>query len=377
MASEIVPFIDKDQLATMREFVDYLKTNSALPANENAGQVMMKLQAAKDMGLTPTQALTGIAFVNGKLAVFGAAAASLMVKHGYNLSWGECTDKVATLKVSKEGRGEHPETFTIEDARKAGLAGKPGPWTLYTRDMLRWKALARARNFFCPEVGGGLPIKEDYQELETVTQPIDEAKIREEQERAIETVRAKRRAAKVEAQGVVEVPKNDPAGAMEAIVEAAATAPTPEEIAAAAPVIIASKEQVAAFVAKCGGEKWAKKHCLRTLGHDSLDLASADDLQKMLATLEPRPVDETLEQVAAQEQGQPAKNSTVERIKAAWLDPSLSAATIAQRSSANALDRACAFVTKRTACKLANLTPTESEQVLSAILERNAASPKK
>jgi len=362
MASEIVPFIDKDQLATMREFVDYLKTNAALPANENAGQVMMKLQAAKDMGLTPTQALTGIAFVNGKLAVFGAAAASLMVKHGYNLAWGECTALTATLKVSKEGRGEHSETFTIDDAKKAGLAGKAGPWSLYTRDMLRWKALARARNFFCPEVGGGLPIKEDYQETEKELLQAAPEKIEEAQDNAkaaIEDAKKRRKAAKDE--------------------ETVTVQPEAQPFEDEKETLLASKAQIAALTKEMGGDTWFKKAMRRKFGHDNSYALTAEQANALKADLHPsgvQAVEKTLAEVAEKEkaQGDAAKGSTVDRIRAAWADPSLHASALAIRTP-DTLERVIQAKVRKDAT-LDNLTPTEAETFLSLVLERNATAPK-
>jgi hypothetical protein len=451
MASEIVPFIDKDQLATMREFVDYLKTNSALPANENAGQVMMKLQAAKDMGLTPTQALTGIAFVNGKLAVFGAAAASLMVKHGYNLAWGKCSATTATLKVSKEGRGEHSETFTIDDAKKAGLAGKAGPWTLYTRDMLRWKALARARNFFCPEVGGGLPIKEDYQETEKELLHAESGKIEEAQDNAkaaIEDAKKRRKAAKAIAHEATFEPEAKafedeaaPAVGVNMAAEVESEVATVTEIWAAwlderlpknvlenrranelelfrflnatlgtqvrdmgalsaedkakslaaiherndgmltekPETLLASQAQVSALAKAMGGETWFKKAMRRKFGHDNAYALTAEQADALKADLHPsgvQAVEKTLAEVAEKEkaQGDAAKGSTVDRIRAAWAEPSLHASALAIRTLATLESALKAKV--RPDATLDNLTPTEAETFLSLVLERNATAPK-
>lgn len=162
----LVTFIDKDQLSTIQEYAKYLAEGRALPAGiDNAAKLAMVLHAGKDLGMSTTQALSGITLVNGKPVVWGAVAASLMTANGYKLEWLEATATKARLKVSKEGRGEHVEEFTIEDAKKAGLTSKAGPWQLYPKDMLRWKALARARNFFCPEVGAGMPVKEDYDDV--------------------------------------------------------------------------------------------------------------------------------------------------------------------------------------------------------------------
>ena len=373
MASEIVPFIDKDQLTNMREFVEYLKTHSALPANENAGQVMMKLQAAKDMGLTPTQALTGIAFVNGKLAVFGAAAASLMVKHGYDLAWGECTDKSATLKVSKGDRS-HSETFTIDDAKKAGLAGKAGPWTLYTRDMLRWKALARARNFFCPEVGGGLPIKEDYQETEKELTQAEPSKIAEAQanaKAAIDDAKKRRKAAK-EAVATTQEAVQPEAQAFED------TDAEPEEKPA---TLLASRATVDALAKAMGGETWLKKAMRRAFGHDNVYALTQDQAEQLKKDLHPshvQAVDATLAQVAEKEQaaGQVAKASTVEKLKAEWANPSLTEMVLSVRTPA-ALDLVCEKKLGRPGATAENLTPTETERMLTLVLERNAECPKK
>jgi hypothetical protein len=58
------------------------------------------------------------------------------IKAGVRIEWLESTDAIATLRLTRDGV-EHEETWTIEGARKAGLAGKSGPWQTYPKAMLR------------------------------------------------------------------------------------------------------------------------------------------------------------------------------------------------------------------------------------------------
>lgn len=61
--------------------------------------------------------------------------------------------------TSPEG-DKHSESFDIERATIAGLAGKE-IWKKYPEEMLTHKAIARAINNFCPEVLNGFAMAED------------------------------------------------------------------------------------------------------------------------------------------------------------------------------------------------------------------------
>lgn len=146
-------------------------------------------------------------------------------------------------------------------------------------------------------------------------------------------------------------------------------------------VIMASRATVDALAKAMGGESWLKKAMRRAFGHDNayaLTQEQAEQLKKDLHPAHVQAVDATLAQVAEKEQasGQVANASTVDKLKAAWADPSLNETALSVRTPA-ALDFVCEKKLGRPGATVSNLTPTEAERMLTLVLERNAECPKK
>lgn len=117
-------------------------------------QVMIAILAGMEVGLTPLQAVQGIYIVNGRPTLFGDSLVAVVRGSGrcaWIKEWIEGSgDTVAafceTLRVGE------PEpvrrSFSWAQAKKAGLAGKEGPWTTFPARMLAIKA----RNFCLRDV---------------------------------------------------------------------------------------------------------------------------------------------------------------------------------------------------------------------------------
>ncbi len=73
----------------------------------------------------------------------------------------------ATCKVKRRGEPEQVRTFSMDDARAAGLAGKQGPWTQYPKRMRQMRARAFALRDVFPDVLRGLPVAEEVMDTPT------------------------------------------------------------------------------------------------------------------------------------------------------------------------------------------------------------------
>lgn len=223
-------------------------------------------------------------------------------------------------------------------------SAKPAEMTLARVESM---ALRRA------DVGtGGLYLEDEVADLadQDAKAAVDVEQVRAEAAAKAEEVRKTRKAAR----------KEEPKAA-----------PAPEAVRAE---LLASDEQVAAFAKKCGGETYAKKHLLRALGHDNLHAVPLAKLAEMEKALEPQPVEATLAAVAAKEAaaGETAPKSTLEKLRAAWLDPRLPEGILAHRAKPEREADEVEMVLNRRAA-FSELTPTEAERMLSAVLERNRA----
>lgn len=129
--------------------------------------IMVAVQWGFEIGLAPLQALQNISVINGKPSVYGDAAMALVqaseVCEGVDESIeGEGTpNPVAVCIARRKGRNPVIVRFSVEDAKRAGLWGKQGPWTAYPKRMLQMRARGFALRDAFPDVLKGLITAEE------------------------------------------------------------------------------------------------------------------------------------------------------------------------------------------------------------------------
>jgi hypothetical protein len=151
------------------EFSKMLADSSMVPrAYQGKPQdIMVCVQWGYEIGLAPMQALQNIAVINGKPSVYGDAAMALVqaspVCEGIEeFVEGEGTrNPVAVCIAHRKGRKPVRATFSVEDARRAGLWGKQGPWQAYPKRMLQMRARGFALRDAFPDVLKGLITAEE------------------------------------------------------------------------------------------------------------------------------------------------------------------------------------------------------------------------
>lgn len=118
-------------------------------------KIFMILLAARELGISPMLALNGgIWNIQGKIEVSSRLMNSLIRRAGHSLEIKECNNNICTLRGKRADNGDIAEaSFTIEEARVAGLAGRE-VWKKYTQDMLYARAMSRlARRLFSDVIG--------------------------------------------------------------------------------------------------------------------------------------------------------------------------------------------------------------------------------
>ena len=134
--------------------------SKALPEGiDNPAKVLMVLQAGREIGLKPIESLQSFYFVNGKLTLYGQRQIAQVIKAGYRVDWGECSNETAEVTISRDDRGKYTAIFTAEEAEKRGLTktkyGTKEVWAKHKKNMLMYKAFGEAARFFCPEALDG------------------------------------------------------------------------------------------------------------------------------------------------------------------------------------------------------------------------------
>ena len=135
------------------------------PAN-----VLVAVQMGREIGLSPVQAIQNIAVINGRPSLWGDAMLAVVKAHRLCRGVFEEFDDdtmTASCRVRRQGDADTVRTFSMEDAQRAGLWGKQGPWTQYPKRMLQMRARAFALRDAFPDALRGLSCAEEVEDYST------------------------------------------------------------------------------------------------------------------------------------------------------------------------------------------------------------------
>jgi len=135
--------------------------------------IMVAVQWGYEIGLAPLQALQNISVINGKPSVYGDAAMALVQASAVCDGVDEYFENegtpnpVAVCVARRKGRNPVIARFSVEDAKRAGLWGKGGPWQSYPKRMMQMRARGFALRDAFPDVLKGLITAEEAQDYPT------------------------------------------------------------------------------------------------------------------------------------------------------------------------------------------------------------------
>lgn len=142
----------------------------APPGLDGPEACMIAIMLGAEVGLTPMTAIQRIAVIGKRPTIWGDAALGLVRASGLLEDIDETLDEAtmtASCMVKRKGdKRPTVRTFSKEDATKAKLWGKGGPWEQYPKRMLAMRARAFALRDVFPDVLGGLYIAEELQGAE-------------------------------------------------------------------------------------------------------------------------------------------------------------------------------------------------------------------
>jgi hypothetical protein len=149
-------------------FANYLAESDMVPKDFKGkpGNCLIAMQWGNELGMKAIQAIQNIAVINGRPAIWGDAVIAL-VRSSPLCEYVQEEDNghTATCKVKRRGEPEQYRTFSMDDAKTAGLLGKQGPWTQYPKRMRQMRARAFALRDVFPDVLRGMPVAEEVMDI--------------------------------------------------------------------------------------------------------------------------------------------------------------------------------------------------------------------
>ena len=158
-------------LATMADAMAFAKlvapTEFAPKGMAKWESCLLAIQHGAEIGLSPMQSLQSIAVINGRPSIWGDAALAVCMASPL-CEWvretldGEGDKMVATCTAQRRGYpAPSVKTFSVADAKQAGLWGKSGPWSQYPKRMLQLRARSFTLRDAYPDVLKGLVCAEE------------------------------------------------------------------------------------------------------------------------------------------------------------------------------------------------------------------------
>lgn len=133
--------------------------------------IFIAMAMGYQLGFPVEQSLQDIAVINGKPCVWGDGLLAIVMSHPQfeyikedfiidakgNIIGAQCI-------IKRKGMPERVVSFTLEDARKAGLLGKPGPWSQYTNRMMQMRARGFCARDTFPDALRGIKMAEEVKD---------------------------------------------------------------------------------------------------------------------------------------------------------------------------------------------------------------------
>lgn len=119
---------------------DLCATGFLPEAVKTPAQAVAIILTGRELGLGPMQSLRSICIIKGKPELAADLQLSIFHRDGGRSKWLALTEQKAVLWLKHPNGDEHTETFTMDDARRAGLAVGQN-WQKYPKAMLRSRAI--------------------------------------------------------------------------------------------------------------------------------------------------------------------------------------------------------------------------------------------
>jgi hypothetical protein len=126
------------------------------------------IMAGAELGLPPFQSLQSFAIINNRPTLWGDALMAVVRTNGFKVrEWfeGEGDAMTAYCEVTRPDNGDTAEaSFSVEDAKTAGLWKKAGPWQSAPKRMLKMRARSFAIRDGAADVLRGFQIREEVED---------------------------------------------------------------------------------------------------------------------------------------------------------------------------------------------------------------------
>lgn len=153
-----VPNISIQTMDDVERAARAMSASKFFPDSVEMAKAVVKILAGQELGFGAFASMTGVSVIQGKPVVGANLTAAAIKRTGkYNYRVVEHTDQVCKIKFLENGEEVGISSFSMEDAKAAGLTGKDN-WKKYPRNMLFARALSNGQKWYAPDVYNGATV---------------------------------------------------------------------------------------------------------------------------------------------------------------------------------------------------------------------------
>jgi hypothetical protein len=143
-----------------------LSESGSQDAAARGGAAALRLYYVSQLGL-PLWAARELSLIGGKLVVSSRLLRALANRAGLLIERVDSTDESCTAVLVRASTGETlgASTFTIDDAKRAGLVRSGSAWTTYPARMLWARASSHVLTDYAPEIVLGMQTEDEAREV--------------------------------------------------------------------------------------------------------------------------------------------------------------------------------------------------------------------
>ncbi len=168
--------VKKEEHPVLITVANALFKSGLFPNVKNAYGAFAITQYGSELGIGPMTALQTMAIVSGKICMGAQMMLSLAIKAGVSFKIIKDDNNECQIHF-KRGELEYTSSFSIAEAKQAGIYRDQSGWTKYPRDMLYWRAVTRGLRRVCPDVITGLYAIEEIQDAIPLNAKVEEADV--------------------------------------------------------------------------------------------------------------------------------------------------------------------------------------------------------
>lgn len=143
MSNNLPALIDPETTKTLMAMADNFFKSGLYPNIKNAAGAFAVTQYGRELGIAPMTSMQTMVIIKGKIAMMGSMLQTLLIKGGVKITIIESTTQICTLKFEREGYPIINVSFSMVDAKRAGLIKEDSGYMKYPEEMLYWRAMAK------------------------------------------------------------------------------------------------------------------------------------------------------------------------------------------------------------------------------------------